>query len=76
MTDGFSGAEITSVVNTAVSLVLQEYSATFPKPEDAKKHAMRSYRDYETLRGRDTQSQDFERRQAEGEARSFSITSD
>ena len=39
MTDGFSGADITSVVNTAVSLVLQEYIAAYPKPEDAKKHA-------------------------------------
>ena len=39
MTDGFSGADITSVVNTAVSLVLQEYIASFPKPEDARKHA-------------------------------------
>jgi transitional endoplasmic reticulum ATPase len=39
MTDGFSGADLTSVVNTAVSLVLQEYIASFPKPEDAKKHA-------------------------------------
>ncbi len=40
MTDGFSGADITSVVNTAVSLVLQEYIAAYPKPEDAKKHAV------------------------------------
>ncbi len=39
MTEGFSGADLTSVVNTAVSLVLQEYIASFPKPEDAKKHA-------------------------------------
>jgi transitional endoplasmic reticulum ATPase len=39
MMDGFTGADITSVVNTAVSLVLQEYVASFPKPEDAKKHA-------------------------------------
>ncbi|MHB8568002.1 MAG: CDC48 family AAA ATPase [Nitrososphaerales archaeon] len=39
MTDGFSGADITSVVNTAVSLVLQEYLAAHPKPEDAKQHA-------------------------------------
>src|SRR5579885_1350755 len=39
MTDGFSGADITAVVNTAVSLVLQEYIAIYPKPEDAKKHA-------------------------------------
>ena len=39
MTDGFSGADITAVVNTAVSLVLQEYLAAYPKPEDAKQHA-------------------------------------
>ena len=39
MTDGFSGADITSVVNTAVSLVLQEDIAAYPKPEDAKQHA-------------------------------------
>jgi len=39
VTDGFSGADITSVVNTAVSLVLQEYIAAYPKPEDAKQHA-------------------------------------
>ncbi len=39
MTDGFSGADLTAVVNTAVSLVLQEYIAIYPKPEDAKKHA-------------------------------------
>ena len=38
MTDGFSGADITAVVNTAVSLVLQEYLATYPNPEDAKQH--------------------------------------
>ena len=36
MTDGFSGDDITSVVNTAVSLVLQEFIAAYPKPEDAK----------------------------------------
>ena len=39
LTEGFSGADLTSVVNTAVSLVLQEYVAKFPKPEDAKKNA-------------------------------------
>ena len=38
LTDGFSGADITAVVNTAVSLVLQEYLAAYPKPEDAKQH--------------------------------------
>ena len=39
MTNGFGEADITSIVNTAVSLVLQEYLAAYPKPEDAKKHA-------------------------------------
>jgi transitional endoplasmic reticulum ATPase len=39
MTDGFSGADITAVVNTAISLVLQEYLTAYPKPEDAKQHA-------------------------------------
>ena len=39
MTDAFSGADITAVVNTAVSLVLQEYLAAYPKPEDAKQHS-------------------------------------
>ncbi len=39
MADGFSGADITAVVNTAISLVLQEYLAAYPKPEDAKQHA-------------------------------------
>lgn len=39
MTDGFSGADITAVVNTSVSLVLQEYLATYPKPDDVKQHS-------------------------------------
>jgi len=38
LTDGLSGADITAVVNTAVSLVLQEFIAAHPKPDDAKKH--------------------------------------
>ena len=37
-TDGLSGADLTAVVNTAVSLLLQEFVAKYPKPEDAKKH--------------------------------------
>jgi len=39
MTDGFSGADTSSVVNTAVSLVLHEYLAKYPTPEEAGKHA-------------------------------------
>jgi transitional endoplasmic reticulum ATPase len=38
MTDGFSGADIASLVNTAVSIVLQRFISKYPKPEDAKKH--------------------------------------
>jgi len=39
MCDGLSGADIASVVNTAMSLVLQQYVATYPNPKDAKEHA-------------------------------------
>jgi transitional endoplasmic reticulum ATPase len=39
MTEGFSGADCAALVNTAVSLVLQEYVSKYPKPDDAKKHA-------------------------------------
>lgn len=37
-TDGFSGADVASVVNTALSGVLQHFINIHPKPEDAKKH--------------------------------------
>jgi transitional endoplasmic reticulum ATPase len=37
-TEGFSGADIAAVVNTALSMVLQEYLARYPDPEEAKKH--------------------------------------
>ncbi len=39
ITEGFSGADLAAIVNTAVSLVLQEFVSKYPKPEDAKKHA-------------------------------------
>jgi transitional endoplasmic reticulum ATPase len=38
MTEGFSGADLASLVNTAVSIVLQEYVAKYPKIDDAKAH--------------------------------------
>ncbi len=38
MTDGFSGADMASLTNTAVSIVLQKFISKYPKPEDAKKH--------------------------------------
>ena len=37
-TDGFSGAEVSAVVNTAISLVLHEYLQKYPSPEEAAKH--------------------------------------
>ncbi|MDR4510534.1 MAG: CDC48 family AAA ATPase [Nitrososphaeraceae archaeon] len=40
ITDSFSGADVAAVVNTAISLVLHEYIAKYPTPEEASKHAM------------------------------------
>ena len=40
ITDTFSGADVAAVVNTAISLVLHEYIAKYPTPEEASKHAM------------------------------------
>jgi transitional endoplasmic reticulum ATPase len=39
MTEGFSGADVSSVANTAVSLVLHDYIQKYPSPEEALKHA-------------------------------------
>ena len=38
MTEGFSGADMASLTNTAVSVVLQKFISKYPKPDDAKKH--------------------------------------
>jgi transitional endoplasmic reticulum ATPase len=38
-TEGFSGADLSAVVNVAVSLVLHEYLMKFPKPDEAAKYA-------------------------------------
>src|ERR687889_773803 len=43
ITDGFSGADAAAIVNTAVSLVLHEYLAKYPTPEEAAKHASEAY---------------------------------
>ncbi|HEU4605226.1 MAG TPA: CDC48 family AAA ATPase [Nitrososphaera sp.] len=43
MTEGFSGADTASIVNTAISLVLHEYLAKYPTPEEAAKHASEAY---------------------------------
>jgi transitional endoplasmic reticulum ATPase len=38
-TEGFSGADVSAIVNTAISLVLHEYLQRYPTPEEAAKHA-------------------------------------
>jgi transitional endoplasmic reticulum ATPase len=38
LTDGFSGADMSAVANTAISVVLQEYLAKYNTPEEAAKH--------------------------------------
>jgi transitional endoplasmic reticulum ATPase len=43
ITEGFSGADTGSVANTAVSLVLHEYLAKYPTPEEAAKHASEAH---------------------------------
>jgi transitional endoplasmic reticulum ATPase len=39
LTDGFSGADVSAVANTAISLVLHEYLQKYSTPEDSAKHA-------------------------------------
>src|SRR5918999_1625915 len=43
ITEGFSGADTSAVANTAVSLVLHEYLAKYPPPEEAAKHASEAH---------------------------------
>jgi len=43
LTDGFSGADMSSVVNTAISLVLHEYLQKYSTPEEATKHASEAH---------------------------------
>ena len=43
LTDGFSGADVAAVVNTAISLVLHEYIGKYPNPEEASKHTMEAH---------------------------------
>ena len=39
LTEGFSGADVAAVSNTAISIVLHEYLQKYPTPEEAAKHA-------------------------------------
>jgi transitional endoplasmic reticulum ATPase len=43
LTEGFSGADVSSVANTAVSIVLHEYLQKYSTPEDAAKHASETH---------------------------------
>ena len=43
LTDGFSGADMSAVANTAISLVLHEYLQKYSSPEDAAKHASEAH---------------------------------
>jgi transitional endoplasmic reticulum ATPase len=43
MTEGFSGADVSSVANTAVSLVLHDYIQKYPSPVEALKHTSEAF---------------------------------
>src|ERR1051325_1377172 len=43
LTENFSGADTSKLCNTAVSLVLHEYLAKYPTPEEAAKHASEAH---------------------------------
>ncbi|MDX1373738.1 MAG: AAA family ATPase, partial [Nitrososphaeraceae archaeon] len=50
LTEGFTGADVSSVVNVAISFVLQAYLRKYSSPEEAAKHtseAFISMKDYE-----------------------------
>ena len=38
LVDGFSGADLRAIINTAMSIIIQEFISKYPKPEDAVKH--------------------------------------
>jgi transitional endoplasmic reticulum ATPase len=43
ITEGFSGADISAIANTAISLVLHEYLQRYSTPEEAAKHASNAF---------------------------------
>ena len=69
MTEGFSGADVAALVNTAVSMVLQEYVAKYPKPEDAKAHIKEAIVIDGPLQGSGEEGPHLQRVQADGEGR-------
>ena len=63
LTEGFSGADTSSVANTAVSLVLHEYLAKYPTPEEAAKHASEAHIMMRHFEDACKEDQDTKRRQ-------------
>jgi transitional endoplasmic reticulum ATPase len=47
-TEGFSGADVVSVVNTASSLAIHEFLKKYPEPKDAEKHLEEAVRKVRT----------------------------
>ena len=43
VTEGFSGADVSAVANTAVSVLLHEYLAKYSTPEEAAKHSSEAF---------------------------------
>jgi transitional endoplasmic reticulum ATPase len=43
LTEGFSGADTAAILNTAISIVLHEYLAKYPTPDEAAKHAAEAH---------------------------------
>ncbi|MGQ9719600.1 MAG: CDC48 family AAA ATPase [Nitrososphaerales archaeon] len=41
-TEGFSGADLAAIINTATSLSIQEFISKYPNPEEANKHLKES----------------------------------
>lgn len=69
---GFSGADVSSVANTALSLVLHDYIQKYPSPEEALKHtseALVSMRHFEDA----IKKVNGQRNETRGENKSISL---
>ena len=64
LTDGFSGADMSAVANTAISVVLQEYLAKYNTPEEAAKHTSEALVSMKQFEEAIKKNQDAERNEA------------
>ena len=71
-TEGFSGADVSAIANTAVSLVLHEYLQRYPTPENGKTYLRRTCI-HAPFRGGSQKDQDAERDETGGESESVAI---